>query len=812
MNQRLQAIVILLFVLGYGCLNAQVQFSLSGRITGDDLKPLYNAGIYIAQFSSGTFSDSTGHFQLGLQPGINEVSFSYIGYEPQKIRLFMRSDTSIEVIMKTNLQLGEVTIIDRKQIISALHDASGVVTLKQQNFLSLPALLGENDPMRAVQMQPGVQSGNEGARGIFVRGGSPDQNLMLLDGAPVYNPSHLYGFISVFNSDAIDKIDIYKDKYPARYGGRLGSVMDIESNPGNAYKLRGTFSLGLLTSRFHLEGPMSKSKQTTFSLSLRACYAGLYTSPISRKQYKAAGYQGDINYYFADANFKLAHQFDANNRIELSFFSNNDFYSFTKNSAFKDTISTWSSHYQQKVSWANYVSSLTWLCTINDKWALKNSFAFSDYELTATQSDRYLQPATAYAGEYKSYYDSKVQSYIRDFGYQGDVTFDPNYLQTFRAGAGVKALIFETGKGKINIDNTVYGKSDLSLNGNQTKAIESFLYIEDEIVPSEHWMINCGFHARLYNVEQKSFFTFLPRVNFVYSPVKRFSFRGSAAGVSQNLHLLATSSSNVLNDYWVPATRKARPETGWNFSGGVIHKLPKNFEWSIDGFYRTMNNLIDYKEGGNYAQLDKSWQDQIATGGKGRAYGAEAYVARTVGRITGSIAYTLSWSKRQFSSLNNGQSFFYKYDRRHNLAIQANFLASSHVELGIAWVYGSGSMFTMPLQSYNSWNGAAYTDYLVANGLPKPDQTEEITVYTEKNGYRLPAYHHLDISVTYKKRVKKIEHQFNFSVFNVYSRQNIFSVYPDYRTDADGTRHQVFKQLSLFPVLPSLSYTIKFNT
>jgi outer membrane receptor for ferrienterochelin and colicin len=811
MNFRLKAIAVFLLALSAFSLRAQTQYKLSGRIVSDDFSPLSGASIYIARFSSGTFTDSTGQFQINLPAGLNEISFSYIGYTSQKAELNISHDTLIQITLKTNLELNEVTVTDRKQMLNALHDATGVVTLKRENFLSLPAILGEHDPIRAVQMQPGIQSGNEGTRGIFVRGGSPDQNLILLDGTPVYNPSHVYGFTSVFNSDAIDKVDIYKDKYPARYGGRLGSVMDIETNAGNPFKLRGSFTLGLLTSRFHIEGPVGKTKQTTLSLSLRACYAGLYISPISKRQYKTAGYDGKIGYYFADVNFKLAHQFNPRNRIELSFFGNNDFYSFIKNSAAGDSTYSFQSKYVQQVNWANYVTSFAWLCSVNDKWELTNRIAFSDYELTANQTDHYYQPPSSYYGEYKSFYDSKIKSYIRDIGYQGDVKYTPNYLQTFRAGAGIKNLIFETGKGDVHIDNTQTGKTDLTLTGNRISALESYIYVEDEIVPNEHWLINCGFHTRIYHVQQKTFYNFLPRVNLVYSPVKKFSFRVSASGLSQNLHLLATSTSNVLNDYWVPATANARPERGWNFSGGVMQKLPKNFEWSIDGFYRTMSNLIDYKEGANYASFDKTWEEQVATGGKGRAYGAEVYVARSAGRITGSIAYTLAWSNRKYAGLNDGQSFPYKYDRRHNIAVQANFLATEHIELGIAWVYGSGNMFTMPLQSYNSWGGAAYADYLASQGYNKPQTAQEITVYTGKNGYRLPAYHHMDVSFTYKKKVKNLEHVFNFSIYNVYSRQNIFSVYPDYRTDADGVRRQVFKQLSLFPILPSLSYTIKFS-
>jgi hypothetical protein len=264
----------------------------------------------------------------------------------------------------------------------------------------------------------------------------------------------------------------------------------------------------------------------------------------------------------------------------------------------------------------------------------------------------------------------------------------------------------------------------------------------------------------------------------------------------------------VLNDYWVPATRRAMPETCWNFSFGMIHKLPKGYEWSIDGYYRIMNNLIEYKEGALFSS-NKPWEDQIATGGKGKAYGAEFYFAKTTGIVTASVAYTLGWSTRKFLTLNEGEAFPFKYDRRHNLAAQINCHIGKHFDVGAAWVYGSGNMFTLPLQKYTTYSGAVYTDYVTANNQGN-NYIDQVTTYTKRNAYRLPSYQHLDVSFTYHKRVKHIEHSFNLSVYNVYNRFNIFSVYTDYRPADDGGRQLVFKKLSLFPVLPSISYTLKF--
>lgn len=798
----------------WGCvasLSAQTVVKVSGKILADDLSPLVNASVYIAQFSSGTYSDSTGQFQVSVPPGLNELSFSYIGYNSEVIKLFVTRDTAIEVRLKTNLQLGDINVIDRKQMLNALHEANGTITLTKENFNSLPAFLGENDPMRAVQMQPGIQSGNEGARGIFIRGGSPDQNLMLIDGAPVYNPAHIYGFISVFNGDAIDHLDVYKDHYPARFGGRLCSVIDVSISEGDTSKVKGSFSFGFVASRLYLTGPLSKKKKTTFTLALRGSYIGLYTVPISKRQYKASGFDGSIAYYFGDVNAKVVHRFTKKTRLEFNFFTNNDYY------AFRREFSSQSSYYQEEgltehsIQWANYVASMALVHEFDDHWQMRQHFSFSRYHIINKDVDSYHQNTVPVSVDgYYTESDSKTQSYINDFTWKEDAIYTTEQ-QTFMIGAGISALQFQTGKGDYTSNSNYGGKLVYKLDGTEFNTLDAFVYAEDEYHPHEHWMINGGFHVRVYTVQKKTFVSFLPRVNVLYNPVGKFYLRGSASGLSQNLHLLATASTNILNDYWVPATSVAKPENGWNFSGGMTQKLPLNFEWSIDGFYRIMNHVIEYKEGNEQASIYRPWETQITTGGKGRSYGTEFYVARSKGKITGSVAYTLSWSQRRFVDLNNGKYYPYKYDRRHNLAAQITFLVGRHFELGAAYVYGSGNMFSRPVQSYHTFGVINSYDINLTSGNKYPNQNDLITIYSGKNNARLPSYQHLDVSFTYRKRKKNLEHAFNLSVYNVYNNFNIFQVYSDYRTNEDGSRTMVFKKLSLFPVLPSMSYTIKFS-
>ena len=804
-------ITVIMYSAAMFCANAQQSFKLSGRVIADDLSPMQGAGVYVAQFSTGSVTDSSGRFSVEVKAGLSEVSFSYVGYVSEKIMLNIQRDTIIEVKMKTDLLLREVMVVDYKQMLSSLHEANGTISLTRENFTSLPAFMGEHDPIHAVQMQPGVQSGNEGARGIFIRGGSPDQNLMLLDGAPVYNPSHVYGFISVFNGDAIDKLNVYKDHYPAKYGGRLCSVLDVNIDEGNSDKVKGSISLGLVTSRFNINGPLTKKKKTTFALSGRGCYVGLYSAPISKRQYAKSGYDGTIYYYFGDVNAKVVHRFSDRTKAEINFFTNNDFYLFKRNLTNATLVYTEEGKLMQKLHWANYVASVGLTHAFNEDWQLKQTLYLSRYVINTKELDSYRQNNIQQGFEFYSISEGNTKSFINDIGWRADAVYNTN-RQTFAMGGGITGLTYQTGKGSYDYESSYWPSEKLILDGTRIKAIEAFAYAEDEYRPDEYWLISGGFHTRIYHVEQKTFISFLPRVNVVYNPIAKFYLRASGSGLSQNMHLLATASSNILNDYWVPATDKAKPETGWNFSAGMTHKLPRNFEWSIDGFFRLTNNLIEYKGGSNNASVYRPWQTQIETGGKGRSYGAEFYFARTKGKVTGSVAYTLGWSQRKFQSLNQGEYFPYKYDRRHNLAAQLTVIIGRHFELGAAYVYGSGNMFTVSLQDYQSWGSVNnFNQQLGSYPGSTNGYVETISVSGGRNNYRLPSYQHLDVSFTYRKQKKNLEHAFNISVYNVYNHFNIFSVYSDSRTNPDGTRTVTFKKLSLFPVMPSLSYTLKFT-
>ena len=806
--------LILCFAMWGYTVHAQDSSMLRIKVLSGNFSPLEGAAIYVQPYASGDISDSAGGFQMRLPRGACDVSVSYTGYRTEKRTIILTKDTLIEVALKADLQMKEVTVVDKKQLKAADHNPDGVISLRRENFLSLPALLGENDPIRAVMMQPGVQSGNEGSGGIYIQGGGPDQTLIVLDGATVFNPAHIYGIISVFNSDAIDRIDIYKDAYPARFGGRLGSVLDITSSDGNDNGLTGTFSIGVVTSRLHLEGPTDKSKRTTFSVSMRGSFIGLLTEPISQRAFSSDGVSGGVYYYFEDANAHLTHRFSDRDQLTWSFFQNSDYYQYSVNNGASHPTYSYNDNYVQKVNWSNYVSSARWSHGFNAKWKMATTLAFSDYifnPLQHTDVDRHYLSPQVYDSKNYSQYDEI--SYVRQYSVMSEATFSPGGIQTIRFGVQTHVQQFQTGGGNSSTlsGNGPYTTTVTPLQRELKAPAEEVVYIQDEIRPLPNLMINVGVHAQNITVKDKDFGSLLPRLNMTYTPFGHFTLRASVSGLMQNLHLLTPSNTSVLNDNWVPASSTAPPETGWNYSAGMIQKLPLNFEWSVDGFYRSMKGLIDYKDGADYSFQKSDWEQQIVTGGVGRAYGIETYVARSFGRITGSIAYTLAWSERRFAGLNEGAWYPYTYDRRHDLALQVNFLANKHIELGAAWVYGSGNMTTVQIQNYNSFAGVSGYAQNAANGYVQSTYTGEITAYTSRNAYRMPSYEHLDISFTYKKRVKKLEHRFNVSIYNVYNHFNVFGIIVLTSSGTNGATNYTFKELSLFPILPSLSYTLKFG-
>jgi hypothetical protein len=798
-----------LLIIGFH-VQAQQTFVLRGQVVSDEKEMLMAVNIFAKESGTGTYSDSAGNFQLQLPAGAHTLLFSYIGFEAKQLTVYLQRDTTVSIVLKKSILLGEVTITERKKEVSLQQKESGEIVLHRANITALPSIMGEQDLVKAVQMLPGVQSGNEGIGGIFVRGGSPDQNLILLDGATVYNPSHLYGFISVFNSDVLSSVTLHKNAYPARYGGRLSSVLDIESKQGDTTSAKGSVGIGLISSRAHLEGPF-RNKATTYNIAARGCYLGAISSPLSAMQFRSMGYEGFVRYFFYDVNGRIDHRF-RNNKTSLAvnYFVNNDFYKLKTGDSYNTEEVQKKAGAIKGLSWVNMASSLHLTHKVNDKVKLMQSATYSRYLLKRT-SESYNKEADNGNIYFAEEGRNQHVSVINNISLRSEALIMLNSKHTITAGVENAMRAFQIGRSEhYHIRN----EGDTIEKENRPPLLLSndiSLYAEYNLKPAAWFTLNTG--VRVTGYSHKGFFKVYPqyRANAIITPLDALNFRASFSTNVQTLHMLSSTSASMAVDYWVPATEGVQPQQSWQAAGGVFGKISKQVQWGIDGFYRSMSDLAEFKEGSDFEYAGVNWERHVAGGGKGESYGAEFLINKTGNKFTAQASYTLQWSNRQFDNINKGKTYPFRYDRRHNVALAVGYKLNKKWDFSVAWVYGSGNMFTMPTQSYQTLLSMEYSNMIAEQEGVAPDNAEVITAYSEQNSYRLPAYHHLDIGANYKWKKRKHEQVLNMSVYNVYSRQNIFSVYADYRYDDEGNGKIYLKQLSLFPILPSVTYTVFFS-
>ena len=801
---RILLILIILFVFN-PIIFAQKNVEI--HLIDNNQEPISYASIMlVANKSFAIQSDSIGFCQLQLLVNVNyKINISAVGYNKKQLDFSITKDTSIQIVLENNEILQEVTIEENKFLKSSASNNNGVITITKNTLDVLPNIGGEKDIIKAIQLLPGVQSGNEGTRGIFIRGGSPDQTLILLDHTPIYNATHLYGFMSVFNGESIEDVQVYKNQYPARFGGRLGAVVDIRSNYGNKNKIKGAATIGLLSSRINLEGPLGKNKKTTFNLSLRGAYVGLYAAPISTMQFKKAGYDGTISYNFYDINFALSHRFSDKDVLFVSTFYSQDLFKFnrdkTQNLDIIHRISEY--HYSNKVNWRNNTFNIQWCHEYNARFTNKLMFYISNYSL----NNKFEETSREVVYDTSILENNKVfnnQNSISDYSIINEWNYT-NGNNHFKVGLQVTYRPYQIGKGNFYRFVTDKRNLDTTYTNTLNKTLENTIYIEDEYKLADKININLGFHIVHYLHRSSNFFSFQPRMSLLYTPVKNVSIRASFITSTQNIHLLTSGSAIVLTDLWVPATQNLKPENAWQVSGGIQFDFFRQFQISVDAYYRKMNNVIEFKNGVNKVLIGDSWEKQIIGGGNGQAYGAEFYFSKTKGKFTAWMKYNLGWTYRQFEELNDGKKYFYKYDRRHDFSIAMAYKINQHFDLSLTWVYASGNWMSLWKSKYASQYSVDYYEFDNAS-----NQTPYIVSNKERNNYRLPAYHHLDIGFNYTKIGKKNTHIVNVSIYNLYNNFNVFDVFNDRRYDKNGNEYFVTKALTLFPIIPSISYTIKF--
>ena len=778
------------------------KFTISGYVTdGTSSETLIGANILESRQQQGTTTNPYGFYSITLPAGETELSFSYLGYTTRQYKLELSKDTLINVLMQDNNQLEEVVIISDKAEAGITATQMGAQEIPIAQIKNTPSILGEADVMKTIQLMPGVQAGVEGSAGLYVRGGGPDQNLILLDGVPVYNVDHLFGFFSVFTPEAVKKVTLFKSSFPARFGGRLSSVVDVRSNDGDMKKYHGTLSIGLLSSKIQLEGPIIRDK-TSFNISARRSYIDLIAKPFMPKDDK-------ISYYFYDINAKINHKFSDRSRLFLNFYNGKDSYYF------KTTDSS-SSMYKDKMSlnWGNTIATARWNYIFNQKLFSNTTVAYNKYRMDAN-STVYTKTSLLESIS-ESNYHSNYHSGICDWSYLIDFDYNPTPAHHIKFGAGYLHHDFrpEVATSKIQEKEDGITKQDTlynSISNSTIQAHEVSAYIEDNFDIGSRLRMNVGLHLSMFRVQKRNYFSAQPRVSARYQLTRHTALKASYTKMSQYIHLLSSTPISMPTDLWVPVTSKIKPMQAHQYSLGSYYTGLPGWEFSVEGYYKQMRNVLEYKEGVSFLGSSSGWENKVEMG-KGRSMGIEFMAQKTTGKTTGWIAYTLAKSDRKFAvgGINNGERFPYKYDRRHSISLCLNHKFSERIDIGASWIYNSGGTVTLPEQQ---------------TVILKPDGSIEQTDYISKrNNYRLPASHRLNIGVNFNKKTKHGMRTWNISLYNAYNSMNPTLVYGKRRdydylaykdehgkyTGGYNTSKLFIKKITLLPIIPSVTYTYKF--
>ena len=789
--------------------------TVSGYITdAESGETLLGAGVLLADGAktpTGAVTNVYGYYTLTIPKGTTTLQYSYVGYSGQTVQLNLQRDTTINIILSPSASLEEAVVVAQKDA-GIQSTYLGAIDIPLNQIKNTPVVFGEADVLKAIQLMPGVQGGNEGFTGLYVRGGGADENLILLDGVPIYNVDHMLGILSVFQTEAVKKVTLYKGSFPARYGGRVSSIVDIRTNDGNMKETHGSVGVGVLTEKVHLEGPILKDR-LSYSISGRGLHTLLY-DPIIRAAMGKGRYG---NYFFYDLSGKLTWRLSDKDRFFLAAYSGKDNMGiqFEEDDAetllFEGEEEIPDNVYfrtDMGIGWGNNVASLRWNHIFSSKLFSNTTVAFNQYKMLMHMGLRTEQDNE------KMQFNVDYNSGIRDWS--GKIDFDyvptPAHLMKFGAEYTFHTFVPETLTAIMSesINEQTEGEGL-----NYRSPYESYvghdfaLYAEDDFSIGSHLSVNPGLYASLFIADGKPYFNLQPRLSAKYALDNGLSFKAGYARMAQYVHLLSSFSISLPLDLWVPITKDIKPVTSDQVSAGVYFDGLPGWEFSLEGYWKHIDNLLEYKDGTLVLGNSMGWEDKVEVG-QGRAMGLELLVQKTTGKLTGWVAYTLAKSDRVFpdGSINLGRPFPYKYDRRHNFNINVSYKLGKHVELNATWIFASGGTTTIPLRrtvvlspdfAYNSEEGILY-------GRLRPADFVE-----ERNNYRLPPSHRLNIGANF---MAGTHWTFNLSVYNLYNNMNPNLVYVDYETvrTEDGTVYTqpVMQKVTILPIMPSLSITYKF--
>lgn len=787
--------------------------TISGYVTDVQTgERLIGATVLDMRSGAGTVTNVNGFYSLTLSADSVELQAGYVGYEASDRPVFrLNNDTLVELPLVSATVLAEVVVQGRHSVSGVQSVQMSAIEVPISQIKGIPAIGGEVDVLKAIQLLPGVQSGAEGSAGMYVRGGGPDENLIMLDGVPLYSVNHMLGFFSVFNADAVKNVTLYKGNFPARYGGRLSSIIDVRQKDGDAYGYHGNLTVGLVSTKLSFEGPIYWKKdewrkykdkepvkgQTTFNISARRTLYDLFMAPIAAVV-TAAETQGEEvttgGYYFYDVNAKLTHTFSENDKLSGSFYMGDDvIYANLRDNPGSDN---YSSRMKLRYNWGNLFAAANYEHRFNGRLYNTSQLSYTRYKynLTAGMEESDKSSAQPTSTDFSMHYNSFIMDLMFQTNFewrptnQHEIHFGANYTyHTFRPQVQSMSAKMAQGTKQQEFDTTIIA-------GENLYAHEANLYFEHTYTPCSWYRLNYGLHAGLYAIEGKVYPSLEPRVGMRFLLHKDVALKMSYAYMSQYVHMLSNSSVSLPTDLWVPVTKDIPPMRSMQVAAGITYNILNQVELSVEGYYKKMLNLLEYKDGASYLSA-RNWQELVCVG-DGWSYGVEVLLQRKVGPVTGWIGYTWSRTMRQFNrpgqEINFGKPFHAKYDREHDLSITLQYQINKKWEIASTFIYGTGTRGTLALQNT--------TDYLYKNNK----SGTLVPIVEERNNFKMPDYHRLDLGATCHLQGKKrpeFEHIVNMSVYNAYCNFNPFLVYT--------SRNKLYK-FSLFPILPSVSYTFKF--
>ena len=774
------------------------RYAVSGYIRGQNGENLVGATVQVLAQGTGTVANQYGYYSLMLDSGEHTLVVQYLGYRPLSKTIRLQRNTQLNLVLEESIVEGAEIVVEGKRAedhITQSRMSVNEVDIRQVK--SLPALMGEADILKTIQLLPGVKNGGEGTTGFYVRGGGPDQNLILLDEAVVYNASHLFGFFSVFNADALANSQLIKGGMPAEYGGRISSVLDLTMREGNNQKHVTQGGLGLIASRFTTEGPLKKGK-ASYILSGRRTYLDVLVDPLIPKDAPAKG----SGYFFYDLNAKINWQASPKDRLYASAYFGKDVFDFNNRE----------NGFRFSIPWGNSTATLRWNRILSPRLFANHSLVYSDFEFGTrfTQND----------------FTINLNSGVRNLTFKQDLDYQLSTRHRLKFGSQLIRHWF--------LPSVVEGRAgdfDIATNNiRRLNAIEWSAYVRDEWDITDRWQVNAGIRFAVfqqygpYSYERYTDATLVtrldsvgfgpgekvvrypawePRLNLRYLVDKQSSIKFAITRNLQFIHLASSSGTSLPADLWIPSTLKVRPQIGLQYAAGYFRNfLDNTFETSAEIYYKDLQNQIDFREGAVNGFNPLIENDLVF--GRGEAYGMELFVKKNRGKLTGWVGYTLSWTNRFFDDIMQGKAYPYKFDRRHDLSVVGTWVQSPRWKFSGTFVYSTGNAYTLPESRYFF-------------------EGQIIDQIGERNSFRLPHYHRLDFSAVYTPSNqsagetaqgsgrRRYKGEWVFAIYNVYSRLNPFFIYLDNEGSLQQGPLQIqAKKVSLFPIIPSVTWNFKF--